>query len=60
MLFVRLFRSFDAIVGSNETLAREWLSNENTTLSSMPLENIVTIVEFVDVIDYLDVGRALI
>lgn len=60
VLFVRLFRSLDAIVGGDEPIAREWLRNENTALGAVPLEKIVTIAGLVDVIAYLDARRALI
>lgn len=60
VLFVRLFRSLDAIVGGDEPIAREWLRNENTALDAVPLEKIVTIAGLVDVIAYLDARRALI
>src|SRR3954454_6483068 len=37
LLFVRLFRSLDAIVGGDEAAARAWLRNENVALGSAPL-----------------------
>lgn len=60
VLFVRLFRSLDAIVGGDETVARAWLRNPNTTLDGTPLEKILTISGLVDVIAYLDSRRALV
>ncbi|BCM19981.1 antitoxin Xre/MbcA/ParS toxin-binding domain-containing protein [Mesorhizobium sp. J8] len=60
VLFVRLFRSLDAIVGGDETVARAWLKNPNTTLDGTPLEKILTIAGLVDVIAYLDSRRALV
>jgi hypothetical protein len=60
VLFVRLFRSLDAIVGGDETVARTWLRNPNTTLDGTPLEKILTIAGLVDVIAYLDSRRALV
>lgn len=60
VLFVRLFRSLDAIVGGDEPIARAWLRNENTALGAVPLEKIVTIAGLVDVITYLDARRALV
>ncbi|RVD59491.1 DUF2384 domain-containing protein [Mesorhizobium sp. M2D.F.Ca.ET.185.01.1.1] len=60
VLFVRLFRSLDAIVGGDETVARAWLKNPNTTLDGTPLEKILTISGLVDVIAYLDSRRALV
>ncbi|PBB78307.1 transcriptional regulator, XRE family protein [Mesorhizobium sp. WSM3879] len=60
VLFVRLFRSLDAIVGGDETVARTWLKNPNTALDGTPLEKILTIAGLVDVIAYLDSRRALV
>ncbi|SFQ12537.1 RNA polymerase, sigma 54 subunit, RpoN/SigL [Mesorhizobium sp. NFR06] len=60
VLFVRLFRSLDAIVGGDATVARAWLKNPNTTLDGTPLEKILTIAGLVDVIAYLDSRRALV
>ena len=60
VLFVRLFRSLDAIVGGDETVARAWLRNPNVTLDGTPLEKILTIAGLVDVIAYLDSRRALV
>ncbi len=60
VLFVRLFRSLDAIVGGDETIARAWLKNANTAFNGSPLEKILTITGLVDVIAYLDSRRALV
>ena len=60
VLFVRLFRSLDAIVGGDEVVARAWLRNPNTALGAAPLERIVTIPGLMDVIAYLDARRALV
>jgi hypothetical protein len=60
VLFVRLFRSLDAIVGGDESVARAWLKNANTAFDSTPLEKILTITGLVDVIAYLDSRRALV
>lgn len=60
VLFVRLFRSLDAITGGDETVSRAWLKNFNTALDARPLEKILTIVGLVDVIAYLDSRRALV
>ena len=58
VLFVRLFRSLDAIVGGDEAVARAWLGNPNVALDGRPVEKIRTIVGLVDVIAYLDARRA--
>lgn len=60
VLFVRLFRSLDAIVGGDEAIARAWLKNTNTAFDGSPLEKILTITGLVDVIAYLDSRRALV
>ena len=58
VLFVRLFRSLDAIVGGDEAVARAWLANPNLALGGAPAEQIRTVTELVDVIAYLDARRA--
>ncbi|MDX8434154.1 MULTISPECIES: MbcA/ParS/Xre antitoxin family protein [Mesorhizobium] len=60
VLFVRLFRSLDAIVGGDEGIARAWLKNANTAFDGAPIEKIQTISGLVDVIAYLDSRRALV
>ena len=60
VLFVRLFRSLDAIVGGDEAVARAWLGNPNVVLEGRPVEKIRTVVGLVDVIAYLDARRALV
>jgi hypothetical protein len=58
VLFVRLFRSLDAIVGGDEASARAWLANPNLALGAKPAEKIHTIAGLTDVIQYLDARRA--
>ncbi|KWV52653.1 transcriptional regulator, XRE family protein [Rhizobium altiplani] len=60
VLLVRLFRSLDAIVGGDETVARQWLRNANTALGATPLEKIVSISGLTDVLAYLDARRAIV
>lgn len=60
VLFVRLFRSLDAIVGGDERAARAWLAGVNTALDGRPIERIQTIAGLLDVIAYLDARRALV
>lgn len=60
VLFVRLFRSLDAIAGGDETVAKAWIKNPNAALEARPLEKIMTIAGLVDVIAYLDSRRALV
>jgi Protein of unknown function (DUF2384) len=59
-LFVRLFRSLDAIVGSDDTAARAWLRSSNLALGGVPLELIRDPAGLVRTVDYLDAARARI
>jgi len=56
VLFVRLFRSLDAILGHGDQ-ARLWLTNENLALGGKPLEMIRTTEGLVRVVHYLDATR---
>ena len=58
VLFVRLFRSLDAIVGGDRQVARAWLRNANKALDGRPVDRIRTITGLLDVIAYLDARRA--
>jgi transcriptional regulator with XRE-family HTH domain len=57
-LFVRLFRSLDAIVGSDDVAARAWLRSDNHALGGVPLELIHDPAGLVRTVDYLDAARA--
>jgi len=59
-LFVRLFRSLDAIVGSDDEAARAWLRSANGALGGVPLELIREPEGLVRAVDYLDAARARI
>lgn len=58
LLFVRLFRSLDSLVGSREELARAWLRGQDQALGGVPLEMASRIPDLVRVVNYLDVSRA--
>ncbi len=60
VLFVRLFRSLDAIAGGDAKVARSWLNKSNEILDGCPVEKIRTIAGLMDVIAYLDARRALV
>ena len=60
VMFLRLFRSLDAIVGGERAVAAAWLKNHNTVLDGRPIEKIQTIAGLTDVIAYLDARRAVI
>ena len=59
-LFVRLFRSLDAIVGSDDAAARAWLRSDNQALGGVPLSLIRDPAGLVRTVDYLDAARARI
>ena len=60
VLFLRLFRSLDAIVGGDQSTARAWLQNENTALGAAPVTLIPSVAGLVNVVAYLDARRALV
>jgi hypothetical protein len=57
LLFVRLYRSLDALVGGDDQKARAWLHAENDHLRGVPAERIRTVEGLVDVVQYLDAIR---
>ena len=59
LLFIRLFRSLDSIVGGDEATARAWLRNENLALGGAPIAMIETVPGLVNVLAYLDAQRAV-
>lgn len=58
ILFVRFYRSLDAIVGGDDKVAGDWIRNKNTALDAIPLELIQTVAGLVNAIEYLDSRRA--
>lgn len=60
LLFVRLSRSLDAIVGGDDGVANAWLRNPNSVLHDEPLRLIQTIPGLMNVIQYLDARRAIV
>ncbi len=59
-LFVRVFRSLDAISGGEVRVARAWMMADNTALQGVPADLICTITGLTHVIAYLDARRAVI
>lgn len=56
-LFVRLFRSLDALVGSNDAAARAWLNGENHGLGGRPVDLVRSAEGLVRAVQYLDAAR---
>jgi uncharacterized protein (DUF2384 family) len=55
-LFVRLFRSLDSIVASDEK-ARAWLNSDNRALGARPVDLLSRAEGLVRVLHYLDAAR---
>ena len=60
LLFLRVFRSLDAMVGGNESHAKAWLRAENHHVGGVPLRRMKKIEGLVDVAEYLDAMRGTI
>ena len=59
VLFVRVFRALDAMVGGDETAAAVWLKSENLALGTAPLRLVQSVSGLAHVLAYLDARRAL-
>ena len=57
LLFLRAFRSLDALVGGDDTQARAWLHADNIHLGGAPVDRVKTVEGLVDVVQYLDAVR---
>lgn len=57
LLFLRLYRSLDALVGGDDDKARQWLGAENDHVNGVPADRIKTVEGLVDVVQYLDAMR---
>lgn len=57
LLFLRLYRSLDALAGGDDAKARAWLAAENTHVGGVPTQRIRTVEGLVDVVQYLDALR---
>ncbi|MGB3837285.1 antitoxin Xre/MbcA/ParS toxin-binding domain-containing protein [Castellaniella sp.] len=58
LLFVRVFRSLNSIVGDEDT-ARKWLNSNNDGLNGRPIDLIHQTEGLVRVVHYLDASRGL-
>jgi len=57
LLFLRLYRSLDALAGGSAETARSWLTAPNDHLGGVPAELIRWAEGLVDVVQYLDAMR---
>jgi predicted transcriptional regulator len=59
-LFIRLYRSLDAIVSGDEKSARAWMKSNNSVLGAQPVDLIQKVQGLMHVIQYLDARRAVV
>lgn len=57
LLFLRMFRSLDALVGGDEAKARAWLHARNHYLGDVPADLLSRIQGLTHVVEYLDAMR---
>lgn len=57
LLFLRLYRGLDALVGGDDEKARAWLGAENAHVGGRPADRMRTVEGLVDVVQYLDAMR---
>ena len=55
---LRLFRSLDALLGSDDLSARSWLSTVNIDLDAPPIDLMESFKGLITVCDYVDAYRA--
>lgn len=60
IMFIRLYRSLDAVVGGDDTVAKAWVRNKNSALKDSPLNLIQTVSGLTNVLQYLDARRAVV
>ena len=57
ILFLRLFRSLDSLLGGDEEACRKWLHADNTHLEGIPAQMIESVQGLVRVAEYVDAMR---
>jgi len=55
---LRLFRGLDALLGSDDEVAKSWLATPNLDLAARPVDLIDSIRGLITVCDYVDAHRA--
>ena len=60
MLFIRLYRSLDAITGGDAVTSAAWIRNQNKAFNNIPVQRMKSLEGLVDVVHYLDSLRAII
>jgi hypothetical protein len=57
LMFLRIYRSLDALVGGDDARARAWLHADNAHVGGIPAERLTSVEGLVDVAQYLDAMR---
>jgi len=57
LLFLRMYRSLDALVGGDDAKASAWLHAGNAHINGVPADRIQSVEGLVDVVQYLDAMR---
>ncbi len=57
VLFLRVYRSLDALLGGNEPEAKKWMHADNRHLHGVPAELVCGVAGLARVADYLDAMR---
>jgi uncharacterized protein (DUF2384 family) len=60
VLFLRLYRSLDAMTGGDDEVSAQWLANRNTALDGKPVELVQSVSGLINVVAYLDARRAVV
>jgi hypothetical protein len=60
LLFIRVFRSLDALVGGDAASAASWIRHNNLAFGQVPIERLKKVQGLLDVLSYLDSRRAVI
>jgi uncharacterized protein (DUF2384 family) len=60
MLFLRIFRSLEGVLGGNEEAERDWFHAPNAHLGGKPVELVQSVKGLIDVAQYLDAMRGKI
>ena len=57
LLFLRIFRSLDALFGGRETDMQKWFDSPNRYLNGIPRHHVKSLQGLFDVVTYLDAMR---
>src|SRR5690554_1750092 len=57
LLFLRMYRSLDALVGGDDAAARAWYDSRNEHVGGVPAELVTRVEGLVEVVQYLDAMR---